>query len=1198
MVNPLHIENTEIGRLTQEQLPSVMNLLLRSEAANHQLSSEAVELSLRINDPDGGIDALVHAMNASSRWLPPGLSVWQFKATKSLTKAQIGEEVKKPGVRAAMEKGATYCLVLGSDTIPSKYDRMKQQLADAISSSYPEAKFRFLAAGQIAEWASNHPVMALEFDHPIGDIVPLNLMPLRQRQHTIPFEPDSARKSIIAGVQERFGNEDGPIHLRIQGSPGVGKTRLALEIFRAYDDVILYASEPTVAPLLTWMIYQPNVRATIVVDECDWPEAMRIFDRAQLAERRVRVLTIGSARNLADGPETYSLPPMDEDTMRRVVQDAASPLSPEQIRWVARVSHGYVKLATVLAIQVAKGSTSVTRLTSTQDVLGILEKLLPNERHQRAMRGLALLTRVGWDGEVDAEGRIIAEFIGMSWQEMRDVIAEVVDLGLVSKQGRYRYVSPEILAMWLAAALWRTRTEDLRGLLNRLPSAAARDAMTERLTGLAGSEEVAEVVESFLGPSGPFDDLAVLNDGRISKLFSMLATGHPSAALASLQRLFATATNADLESLIAGRRYLVWALEHLARRKETFFVAARMLLRLAEAETETFSNNATGVWTSLFLTHLGATEVPALERYPLIETTLDSAVPQTRLLAVAAIGTALSIHEVGMSMDELGAGHVPIQRWQPATWEEDHTCRRAALQLLDLALHDPSENVKDKAHNTLLTAAPGLVTIGLAEEVITQLERLQVDNDQHRRAEWDTVQRILRFEAEHLSGDQRQRFSELASRLYGSSFHDRLLRYAGRETIVDALLVDADERKVPRDILAKLAEEALANPELLRGELNWLASRDAENVWFFGHRLGFLDERHIWFPKLVAVSQGADIYLLLSSYLQGRADAGDIEWRENVLDEWARDEQKIPMIVDATWRGKTNERDLTRLLALVDQGWLDPRRLAVLVYGGWVLALSDKELANLLKRLLKDEHIEALEAGLALLTQWVGEHAKTLTHELEHIAWQLMERANGEGSSMLSYYWEQIGRILLAHDLARVVSLLLTTVEHENVPFNDERMNLLRDALQDDPVTTWEVLGDRLVKSQQVAVTLEWWGQESGAMELLDVDQLMTWCRVEPEQRSTVLAQILKPRAELSPLIRRLLMEFGPASEAARGLAANFQSGTWHGSLVERERDQLNIAQHWLQDTEANVRAWATQIVRSIEERLPLYKQWEDEGIS
>lgn len=117
MANPFHIENSEIERLTQDQLPSVMTQLLRAEAANHQLPPEAVELSLHINDPDGGIDARVQSSTTSGRWLPPGSSVWQFKASKSLTKAKIHEEISKPGVRVAMEKGARYCLVFGGDPI-------------------------------------------------------------------------------------------------------------------------------------------------------------------------------------------------------------------------------------------------------------------------------------------------------------------------------------------------------------------------------------------------------------------------------------------------------------------------------------------------------------------------------------------------------------------------------------------------------------------------------------------------------------------------------------------------------------------------------------------------------------------------------------------------------------------------------------------------------------------------------------------------------------------------------------------------------------------------------------------------------------------------------------------------------------------------------------------------------------------------
>lgn len=115
----------------------------------------------------------------------------------------------------------------------------------------------------------------------------------------------------------------------------------------------------------------------------------------------------------------------------------------------------------------------------------------------------------------------------------------------------------------------------------------------------------------------------------------------------TLNRLLRPAAHARLQALIAGRRNIVWTLEHLLERRETFFDAAYLLRRLAEAENEHFGNNATGVWKSIFLTFLGPTEVPSKERYQLIRDALLEPSEAARVLAVEGVGSALQGSEFG-----------------------------------------------------------------------------------------------------------------------------------------------------------------------------------------------------------------------------------------------------------------------------------------------------------------------------------------------------------------------------------------------------------------------------------------------------------------------------------------------------------------------------------------------------------------------
>lgn len=75
---------------------------------------------------------------------------------------------------------------------------------------------------------------------------------------------------------------------------------------------------------------------------------------------------------------------------------------------------------------------------------------------------------------------------------------------------------------------------------------------------------------------------------------------------------------------VEGRRHIVWALEKLVFRRETFHIAARLLLRLAATETEKFSNNSTGLFKQLFQLHLSGAEAEPAERFAVLDEGLHS----------------------------------------------------------------------------------------------------------------------------------------------------------------------------------------------------------------------------------------------------------------------------------------------------------------------------------------------------------------------------------------------------------------------------------------------------------------------------------------------------------------------------------------------------------------------------------------------
>lgn len=122
------------------------------------------------------------------------------------------------------------------------------------------------------------------------------------------------------------------------------------------------------------------------------------------------------------------------------------------------------------------------------------------------------------------------------------------------------------------------------------------------------------------------------------------------------------------------------------------------------------------------------------------------------------------------------------------------------------------------------------------------------------------------------------------------------------------------------------------------------------------------------------------------------------------------------------------------------------------------------------------------------------------------------------------------------------------------------------------------------------------WFQGNAILDELDTDALLAWARQEPEQRSKLLARLVKPKETITPLVRGLLREYGPESTVANTLVANFNTGFWSGHWVQHEEQRLETMNGWSRDPEPNVRLWAQRQIASAQQHLRDIRRMEEEG--
>ena len=1212
MPNPLfNIQEREIEFLTEPEFVDVMNRLLKAEAQRFGIPTQAVNTTMRLNDPDGGIDARIeHSLTLPPiSHIPEGLSVWQYKHGDSSSQ-KIRNESLKPGVQNAIDQGGTYCYVIGKGYGDTARSNRQNALDEAYLNKGLTPKTQLFTAQNIADWVSDHPSVAMVqyFRQPVNDelLIFEQWLELPElRVGSVSFEADQQRLKIITEIGNAVTQRSGFTSLRLAGRAGVGKTRLILETIRAnqLDMETLYARSVEGVPsnLFSFIEANPHIRLILVVDETTFEDAIRLHQLASRCKDRLFLITIGHDP-ISAGAKTeipiYQLDELDDEAIKKVIKQAVPTIQAEILSFVVNASGGYVKLATALADSIVRnpGIVGAAQLSGIPDVDLILNSLVPDAQERRVMEALSLLRRIGLDGEVANEGQTLARFLGINYVEMKRIANQLIQRGLVVKRGRYRYVTPHLLAVWFAASTWRALGEnivnDLLLAKNGLTPIAAQ-SLLERLADLGEEEIAAPVVESLLSDVGLFSRLEDLNDDFRSRIFATLAEAAPKVASDALDRILGHLPRDQLLLLDRGRRQIVWVLEKLLLWEDTFWKAARLLLKLAEAENESYSNNATGVWCSIFHTHLGNTPVPAIERHRLVQEALESDLISTRLIGVRAIQKALSTYETGIS--GLGAGgYITPQPWQPKTWGELWEVRRSALQLLDQAINDTSLELAKAARNVLINTAQDLVKQGLFDDVFQRLRNLAISTEQEKIELWELYKRILHFLGKSLSEDQRTTLIQIAGTLLGNNYHDRLRRWVGKVSPVDWKELK-DQGKKPEEMVIALAEEGFTDPDLLRPELSWLGSEEAVQGFPFFKRLGELDEKHEWMDKLIDVVREGGNPIMLSVYLLGRTDSGEGEWVTQLLEEWSDSDQSMtPVVYETTRRLVGSEEGAARIIKLIDKDWLAVSQLGWLGWGKWVEPLSSRTIDAFLDRLVKHEDLYSTEISLVLLMNWLQHHQGEGATLLNHASNLLTRSSAINSQNMLRFYWEQLAEFYiddLAIEIAKAILRTLLDAEHFYT-HGDTRMNVLRLALIKQPRMVWQLIGEMLLrrdmKGYELRLSMRSWGIENAG-----TTNLLEWANANRPLGPCILAELAVP---LSELAYQLLIQYEDEECVGNGLAATFLSGSFWGSEVQWLQSKLEKAHEWAKNKQPAIRNWAQSLAKDIETEIKRAQQREEEG--
>jgi hypothetical protein len=670
----------------------------------------------------------------------------------------------------------------------------------------------------------------------------------------------------------------------------------------------------------------------------------------------------------------------------------------------------------------------------------------------------------------------------------------------------------------------------------------------------------------------------------------------------------------------SGRRDVVWALEKIAMQRDLFVDAARLLLALGEAENESWSNNASGVFAGLFsLGHgrVAPTEASPAERLPVLKEAFESGSKERRLLALKACNEGLEFdHFSRMSGAEYRGLRKDANFWEPKTDDELFDAYRQVWQLLSEQFECLPKDEREEAVGILLRRAPRIARRpNLSNMVIDTIrmlaEKVYVDN----RLLVKTVVEFLRRDSKDLPDDIRQRWEHLRDELIGSDFHSMMRRYVGMNLLIDVVDENENYFKEGHPQIHVLAEQAIADPSLLQSELPWLVTTEAHNGYAFGYRLGKKDNRFVMLPTLLDTQRKAGdnaSAFFLGGYFRALFEGNVAEW-EKQLDVLVEDTTLNGLIPELTYRSGITDRAGLRLLKLSEEGIMHVNSFASFFDSRVTNNLSDEVFTKWITFLLSCSDNSAVPIALKLYYFYYDYGKQRLALPCD-LTFQLLVRPAAfenlipnQLNSMTERYWTEIAKAFLRLYPEKGLEFIEKIFPHFGTEgtifgaFDTETCSVLTELTKRYPEQVWKHVSKRL---EERDFFLEEWLKEGdskepfsttderGALNLIPHEKIWEWIDRDVKDRAWYFAYRLVPKtlsADEWPnsLMRAFLARYGDREDVRDNLQANYSTEMWKGlrslHLDEKREKFLRIQ---VNEDDKNVKQWLDDYIQRLQEDI------------
>ena len=1230
------VSEKQISNLNDTELVEVLRQLLTMEAKTFGLPLSNVDVTLNIKAPDGGLDGTMVWQGgiANTEFVPSRNTGFQCKADALGPKDCAAELLDSTGrVKASLKTlfrdTGTYVHFttnqLSDKMVKARLSQMRKMLGVKRLRNAKKVGLHVFGAAKIRDWVNRYVPVVLYVQTCSGHSSIPGLKKWEGWEQSFgtsgPYFPDDNIKRQIATIRQTLSQSG--TSLRLVGLSGLGKSRMALEALRpdpssSLDSLsasvvnidISYDKTHAIVGMTTeWIRHGQS--GVLVVDNCPIEVHEALQREVSSAGSRLSLLTLDANpdERLREGTSLV-LKPSLEDHIEDVVKQNIVGVQDSEAKLIAQLSGGFVFYALLFCDAWNKRSDIEMVLPKTLELSKMLwGSGIESEAARRAIEACALFESVQIAaGETD-EAKYIAKLAKLDADDLFRHLKRFELRGIIERAGDYIRVRPHPLALQLCAGWWReSSTVSVEELFQAAPQSMI-DSLCERMRMLSFLEEARGLTKKLCGPQSPFGQAEVLTSARGARIFRSLVEINPEDTLAALSRVVDGLDDDVLKGLDRCRREWAWALERLIFIESLYEDAARVLLKLAINESESFSNNSTGILSQTFHIHLPGTQASLTKRLGFFQELFASEDKGANEFALskaadAALTTDLFSRTSGA---EQQGGAPSLIDYEPKSYEEITEYLKGIVTTL---IRSETRLERQQIMHILASHLRGIARSGRRELVELILERTKEWHGGVWEEALESLGDYLRYDTDGFPPDQLAIVNGWIKGLSPSA-GDLASRLALLVSRPSWGAFSAEEGQEPPENSAEFRARQLAK-ECASNLGHWLPFFGSLFVgeqrlgYAFGQELakGVANHQEFFDFALKQINEQpkgkANVSVLLGFLSEGGAAREALT--RGALNAFVSEPSLFPYAATVVSALRPSIAYIEHVVDLAVKDLIPIHDLQLFGYGRSLNHLSVPEISALV---IKLSNMGPDTAWIGLEWLYMYGHGRqelwpnlAATHKRLFLSGRL-SLAN-EHHVRSRHMWEDIAiKLLKSHDdeLAIAIFEQLKTALEAGVSWIELPRKVGTELIRESGEVVWPLIGAQLLASQPAGLLSHrlttMFGrvgtgsayEGGGAIESMDISILRNWLAKNTEGAKMVAAMILPLETlasgefEWKPMARVLIDEFGSDERVLGTLTSNLWSGSWWGSRLPYYNSLKPLFAKLAKHKRATVRKWARRVL-------------------